>query len=281
MKIGKYNLYEVNSGSFALDGGAMFGIIPKLLWEKSNPPDEKNRISLVTRNLLLVSDSKKILIDTGMGNKWDARSREIYRVNQSEYSMELSLRKLGYTFDDVTDVILTHLHFDHVGGSVTQSNGKFTPSFRNAKYHVQKQNFDWAINPSERDRGSYIKKTFVPLMEEGILKLINGEQKFDDEIDLIIVNGHTFGQQMVKISDASNTLLYCADMFPTSSHISLPYVMGYDIQPLVTVEEKKKFLPVAVEENWKLFLEHDPFHSVITVKKTDERFNADEKFESI
>ena len=281
MKIGKFKLHIVNSGSFALDGGAMFGIIPKTLWQKSYPPDEKNRIQLVTRNLLLVSESKKILIDTGMGDKWDVRSKEIYRIDQSENSLETSLKSVGITPEEITDVILTHLHFDHSGGGVKQENGKFIPTFSNAKYHVQKRNYEWAVSPSERDSGSYIKKNFVPLIDEGVLNLIEGEKNFNDEIEFIIVNGHTFAQQILKISDSSNTILYCADMFPTSSHVSLPYVMGYDLQPLVTVEEKKKILPAAIEENWKLFLEHDPYSAVITVKRTDKGFETGEKFESL
>ncbi len=280
MKIGKYKLFIVNSGSFALDGGAMFGIIPKPLWQKNNTPDESNRISLVTRNLLLVSESKKILIDTGMGDKWDLRSKDIYRIDQTENSMDTSLKSVGITPDEITDVILTHLHFDHAGGSVKHENGKFIPAFPNAKYHVQKRNYEWAVSPSERDSGSYIKKNFIPLMDEGVLHLIDSEIKFDDEFEFIIVNGHTFAQQILKISDSSNTILYCADMFPTSSHVSLPYVMGYDLQPLVTVEEKKKILPVAIEENWKLFLEHDPISALITVKKTDKGYDTDEKFTS-
>ncbi len=281
MKVGKFKLHIVNSGSFALDGGAMFGIIPKTLWQKSNPPDEKNRIPLVTRNLLLTSESKKILIDTGMGDKWDVRSKDIYRIDQSENSMENSLKSVGITAEEITDVIFTHLHFDHAGGGVKHENGKFVPAFPNAKYHVQKRNYEWAISPSERDSGSYIKKNFVPLMDEGVLNLIEGEKIFDDEIEFMIVNGHTFAQQILKISDSSNTILFCGDMFPTSSHVSLPYVMGYDLQPLVTVEEKKKILPVAIEENWKLFLEHDPYSAVITVKRTDKGFDTNEKSESL
>ncbi len=280
MKVGKYKLQIVNSGSFALDGGAMFGIIPKPLWEKTNPADEKNRIPLVTRNLLLISENRKILVDTGMGNKWDVRSEEIYQINQSENSLTQALANLGLLPQDISDVILTHLHFDHAGGAVNHYNGKFIPAFPNAKYYVQKRNYEWAVSPSERDAGSYIKKNFIPLMDAGVLNLIDGETFFDDEIELILVNGHTFAQQILKISDSANTILYCGDLFPTSSHVSLPYVMGYDLQPLMTVAEKKKILPKAVNENWKLFLEHDPYNDLITVKKTDKGFDTDEKFKS-
>jgi glyoxylase-like metal-dependent hydrolase (beta-lactamase superfamily II) len=281
MKIGKYELYIIESGSFALDGGAMFGIIPKPLWVKTNPSDEANRITLATRNLLLISNSKKILVDTGMGNDWDSKSREIYQINQNENSIDKSLKQLNLTKDDISDVILTHLHFDHTGGSLISENGKYIPAFPNAKYYVQKQNYNWGMNPSDRDRGSYIKNKFHPLMEYGILNLLDSNDNFDDEIEFIIVNGHTFGQQLLKISDSSETLLYCADLFPTTSHINIPYVMGYDIQPLETVREKKMILPKAVEENWKIFFEHDAYNPVATVKSTEKGFSIDKRYEAL
>lgn len=281
MKIGKYELYIVESGNFALDGGAMFGIIPKPLWEKTNPSDEVNRIKLSTRNLLLVSDNKKILIDTGMGINWDEKSREIYKIDQENNSIDKSLKKLNLSKEELTDVILTHLHFDHTGGSLIKDGDKFIPAFSNAKYYVQKQNYDWAMNPSDRDRGSYLKEKFHPLMKYGVLDLLSGLKNFDDEIEFIIVNGHTFGQQLLKISDSSTTIFYCADLFPTTSHIRIPYVMGYDIQPLETVREKKMLLPQIVEEEWKLFFEHDPFNALATIKKTDKGFTIDEKYEKL
>ena len=281
MKIGKYKLTVVNTGYFGLDGGAMFGIIPKTLWKNSNPPDEQNRIKLATRNLLLEDGSRKILVDTGMGNKWDNKSKYIYEIDQEEYSIEKSLRKLGLKPEDITDVILTHLHFDHTGGSTKPDNGKLVPAFPNATYHVQQKNYEWGINPSDRDRGSYIKDNFVPLKEAGVLKFINGEEMFDDEIQFLVVNGHTFSQQLLKISDSSNTILYCCDLLPTASHIPIPYVMGYDLQPLVTVAEKKKILPKAVDENWKLFFEHDPDYVLATVSQTEKGFKVNEKFSSL
>jgi glyoxylase-like metal-dependent hydrolase (beta-lactamase superfamily II) len=280
MRIGKYRLYQVNSGFFKLDGGAMFGVIPKPLWEKTNPADGKNRTRLAARNLLLVSDSKRILIDTGIGNKYDSKGKEIYDIELDEVSTEKSLTKLGLTPDDITDVLLTHLHFDHTGGSTIQANDKLVPAFKNAKYYVSKKNCDWACNPSERDKGSYLKENFVPLLEYGVLSFFD-DRKFDDEIELIEINGHTFGQNILKISDSSQTVLYCGDLFPFRSHIPLPYIMGYDLQPLVTLQEKKEILPKAVDEEWVLFFEHDPESASAKVVRTDKGYKtvaADEDF---
>ena len=280
MKIGKYEIHYITSGYFALDGGAMFGIIPKPLWEKTNSPDSVNRIKLATRNLLLISDNRKLLIDTGMGEKWDEKSRAIYDIKQDKTSVESQLEKLNIRSGDITDVILTHLHFDHTGGSTRYDNGKLIPAFPNAKYYVQRKNYEWACNPSERDRGSYIKDNFVPLMKAGVLNYTSGDDDFDDEIKFVVINGHTFAQQLLKISDSSNTLLFCGDLFPTVSHIPLPYVMGYDLQPLVTVEEKKNILSYAAEENWKLFFEHDADTAIATITTTDKGYKVNEKFNS-
>jgi len=277
LKIGKYTLKIIESGFFALDGGAMFGIVPKPLWEIANPPDIENRIKLATRNLLLEDGNKKILIDTGMGTKWNKKMKEIYSISE-EITIESALADNGVKAEDISDVILTHLHFDHTGGSTKNENGKTVPSFPNAKYYVQKQNFDWAINPSNRDRGSYLKENFLSLFEEGVLNFIYGEEEFDDEIKFIVVNGHTFGQQLIKISDSANTFLYCCDLFPTISHIPIPYVMGYDLQPLVTVSEKQKILKQAINESWKLFFEHDPDTAFVTLKETEKGIRVDEKF---
>ena len=259
----------------------MFGIIPKPLWQKNNPSDAANRIKLATRNLLLSSDKRNILIDTGMGNKWDEKSISIYDINQRDFTLRSELAKINLTPGDITDVILTHLHFDHTGGSTEKNEGKIVPFFHNAAYYVQKKNYEWAINPSEKDKGSFIKENFIPLMEEGVLKLIDEKERLDDEIEFLIMNGHTFGQQLVKISDSSNTLLYCCDLFPTTSHIPLPYIMGYDIQPLVTLEEKKKILAEAVDKNWLLFFEHDPETVKSTVIKTEKGYKVNEKFRSL
>lgn len=276
MKIGKYDLFTIQSGFIGLDGGAMFGIIPKPLWEKTNPADEVNRVTLATRNLLLVGDSKKILIDTGMGNKWDEKSRNIFRIDEN-LSLEKALMQKGFSFDEITNVILTHLHFDHTGGSTIFQNEKLIPAFPNATYHVQKQNFNWALNPTDRDRGSYLKENFEPLAREGVLNLLT-ENYFDENISFEIINGHTFGQQMVKISDGSKTVLYCADLLPFVSHIRLPYIMAYDLQPLVTLAEKKKFLKQALDENWILYFGHDPEYAAVTLKHSDKGIVQDKVY---
>jgi len=281
MKIGNYKIKVINAGYFALDGGAMFGIIPKPLWSKNNPPDEVNRIKLATRLLLLQSESKKILIDTGMGDKWDEKSKNIYSIQQENNSLLKSLLSEGIKPDEITDVILTHLHFDHTGGSTILDNGKLLPTFPNANYHVQKKNYEWAINPTDRDKGSYIKDNFEPLAKEGVLKLIDAQNHFDDDISFIIINGHTFSQQLIKVSDPLNTLLYCCDLFPTYSHIRLPYIMGYDLQPLITYQEKKYILNKAVTDNWKLFFEHDPQYAFATVEETEKRIVLKDAFENL
>ncbi len=278
MKTGKYELKIIETGTFKLDGGAMFGIIPKPLWQMNNPADEMNRVSLGARCLLLISESKKILIDTGLGSGWDEKFRRIYNVNQDETTIIKSLDNYNISPDQITDVLLTHLHFDHTGGSTTLADGKWVPTFKNAKYHVQKKHFEWAVNPSDRDKGSFIANRFMPLHEEGVLDLMDNKLQFDDEIEFILINGHTFFQQMIKISDSTNTIVYCGDLLPFSSHIPIPYVMGYDLQPLVTVQEKKDLYSKAVDENWILFFEHDPEISMATVMKTEKGFSAKEVF---
>lgn len=275
MKIGKYEIVSVETGRFYLDGGAMFGIIPKPLWERSNPPDEKNRIEMAARVLLLRSEAKLILIDTGMGVKWEVKSKSIYNYNFTENLLFTGLMKHGIKPEDITDVILTHLHFDHTGGSTIYEGEKLIPAFPNAVYHVRKKNYEWGVTATERDKGSYIKENFEPLMKEGVLKLTDTENyQFDDEIYLPEFNGHTFGQQLPLITDGNSTLFFCGDLFPTSSHLPLPYIMGYDLQPLITLAEKKEILKKAAEESWTLLYEHDPFHAGSKAVSSSKSFTA-------
>jgi len=281
LKIGKYKIKILDAAKFALDGGAMFGIIPKQLWQKTNPADSLNRVILSANCLLLESGNKKILVDTGLGNKWDEKSKLIYNIEQINIGIIEQLKQYGISAEQITDVILTHLHFDHTGGSTRFVNGKIVPTFSNATYYVSKKNFDWAMSPSERDKGSYIKDNFEPLAKEGVLKFLDDDENFDDVISLITINGHTFGQQMIKISDSTNTLLYCGDLLPFSSHVHLPNIMGYDLQPLVTLEEKKRILTKATEEDWLLVFEHDPFTQSAKVQRTEKSFSIKEKIEII
>jgi glyoxylase-like metal-dependent hydrolase (beta-lactamase superfamily II) len=278
MQIGNYKLHSVQTGLFRLDGGAMFGVVPKVLWSRTNPADDMNRIDMCMRALLLVSDKKKILVDDGIGDKSSKKFNEIYGVDHSTYSTERSLKEIGLTSSDITDVILTHLHFDHCGGSTYRDDeGKIKPVFPNAVYYVQKKQFEWASNPSEKDKASFLTENFLPLQEAGRLNLYNDGCKFDESISLHIVNGHTPYQQILTVKDDKTSLLYAADLFPMTTHLNLPYIMGYDLNPLTTLEEKKKYLANAAGENWVLFFEHDPFTETCRLHKTDKGYEMIER----
>ena len=258
MNISGYKLYPILTSQFRLDGGAMFGIIPKTLWEKKMPSDELNRIQMVTRSLLLVSNDKRIIIDTGNGDKWQEKFRKIYKIDTKSVGLDSSLAEVGFTVEDITDVICTHLHFDHIGGNTKIEDGKIVPSFPNAKYWMNNVNWKIANSPSEKDQGSFIKDDWAVLAENDMINFVNDTEQFLPSIDLIISNGHTPGMMLPIISDNNNTLVYGADLIPTSAHIPLPWVMAYDVQPTVTIEEKKKLYSDAVNDNWILFFEHDP-----------------------
>lgn len=279
MQIGDYKLHSVQTGLFKLDGGAMFGVVPKTLWTKTNPADELNRIDMCTRALLLESKTKKILIDTGIGYKLSDKLNKIYDVDYSHYTLENSLEKLNLKREDITDIILTHLHFDHAGGN-TYHNEEHTllPSFPNAVYHVQKKHYEWALNPTERDKASFFPENYKPLFEEGRLKLTEEEHKFDSNITLLPVNGHTNHMQLIKVSDGENTLLYLADLIPTAGHVPAPYIMGYDLFPLTTLDEKKKFLKEISDNNWTVFFEHDPHNECAKIGSGEKGYFIKEKF---
>ncbi len=258
MNIAGYDLYPILTSHFKLDGGAMFGIIPKTLWNKKMPSDELNRIQMVTRSLLLVNKDKRILIDTGNGNKWQEKFKKIYEIDTISVNLESSLAKIGFTANDITDVFCTHLHFDHIGGNTKIEDGKIVPSFPNAKYWMSQVNWQTANSPSEKDQGSFMQDDWTVLAENDMINFVNGTEQFLPNIDIIISDGHTPGMMLPVISDNNNTLVYGADLIPTSTHIPSPWVMAYDVQPIVTIQEKKHFYHSAVDKNWMLFFEHDP-----------------------
>lgn len=286
LKIGGFEICPIPTGEFGLDGGAMFGTVPKVLWEKSNPPDEKNRIPMEARALLLKSPNRNILIDCGngsdfvakFGDKLGSKFAEMYGVNQTGPSLLKSLSKFGLQPEDITDVILTHLHFDHAGGGVCEKNGQLVPTFAKAKYYVQRKNLETAQKPNLREKASYFACNFEPLLKHGALKLLEGETEIATGIKVFVSNGHTEGQQVVQISDQSETLLYCADLIPTSSHVRLAWIMGYDLNPLLLIEEKQKFLSQAASQKWHLYFEHDPYSDAATVIANGSDFAVSERF---
>ena len=276
MRIGDYDLYSIETSEFSLDGGAMFGIIPKPIWERQASSDALNRIDMVTRSLLLCSDEKKILIDTGNGTKWEEKYRDIYNIDTSRYNIENSLTKYGFSADDITDIINTHLHFDHAGGNTKIDDGSIVPTFPNAKYWVTKEHWELANHPSQKDSGSFIEHDWKVLAENGMIETVNGNEPFIKGIDSYITQGHTAGLLHPMISDGNKTLFYGADIFPLAAHISIPWVMAYDVQPVVTMKEKEILLPKMQDEEWILFLEHDPKIQACTVQQDGKHFKMNE-----
>ena len=263
MKIGKYKLFSIETSEFSLDGGAMFGIIPKVMWEKQAPSDSSNRIRMVTRSLLLVSDGHKILIDTGNGSKWTKNYLDLYNIDLSMYNIKSSLNKYGFTSDDITDVICTHLHFDHAGGNTIYDENRLVPSFSNATYWISQKNWDLANHPSQKDRGSFIEDDWEVLGQNNMIRLV--KEEFLPGIKIYFTQGHTDGLMHPVISDGNKTLFYGADIFPTAAHIPIPWVMSYDLRPTQTVKEKDSLLKKMHDEEWILFFEHDPIYQACTI----------------
>ena len=277
MKIGKYDLYSVETSEFGLDGGAMFGIIPKPVWEKKVSADELNRVNMVTRSLLLVSDEKKILIDTGNGTKWEEKYKKIYDINTDQYNIEKSLGKYGFSSEQITDVICTHMHFDHIGGNTKIKSGEVVPTFPNAKYWISEENWKLANHPSQKDAGSFIEHDWKVLAENQMIEIIDGRKPFIEGIETIVTHGHTPGLLHPIVSDGSNKLFYGADIFPMVAHIPIPWVMAYDVQPVVTMEEKQKLLQKMEREDWILFFEHDPHIQACTVHKDGKHYKLNKE----
>lgn len=287
LEIGNYRVVPTPTGIFGLDGGAMFGTVPKVLWQKTNPSDELNRIPMEARTLLLISDQHKILIDTGIGgdfvakygDKLGSKFAEMYAVTSEGATLMKSLKAAGVTPDEITHVILTHLHFDHVGGAVTEKDGKIVPTFKNAKHYIQKTNLDTAMKPNRREKASYFSINYQTLLDHNLVETVDGSvENLLPGISVGISNGHTLGQQYVRVSDGNKTLYFCADLIPTATHVRLPWVMGYDLRPLDLMAEKLVVLEQAVKENAYLFFEHDPYHDMVTVQEDRGDFAVNERF---
>jgi glyoxylase-like metal-dependent hydrolase (beta-lactamase superfamily II) len=264
-----YKLIALETGYFALDGGAMFGVVPKTLWQKSNPADESNRIPLALRTLLLVNSQRKILIDTGIGYKFDPKWQSIYRIDHTKHRLEKSLEQAGFKPEDISDVILSHLHFDHCGGCTYFTNNQLNLTFPNATHHVQQEQWDWANDPSEKDRASFLLDNYAVLKDKNQLNLISGPAELFPGITALPMSGHTPGMQVIKISLPDCTVAYCSDLIPTAAHIPLPWIMAYDNNPMITLQEKRSFLPMAVNDEWVLLFEHDPYRAAGTVSLTE------------
>jgi glyoxylase-like metal-dependent hydrolase (beta-lactamase superfamily II) len=281
-------LYSINAGHFKLDGGAMFGVVPKSIWNKLNPADENNMCSWALRCLLIEDEGKLILIDNGMGDKQDAKFFGHYFLHGDD-TLDKSLSQYGFTKDDITDVFLTHLHFDHCGGSIIRDGDKLIPAFKNAMYWSNKKHWNWATHPNDREKASFLKENILPIEASGQLKFfeLNSEPAGPGNIHQsgIIANlsfftthGHTDAMMLPVIKYGAATIVYMADLLPSVAHIPLPYVMGYDMFPLTTLHEKKSFLTEALENNYTLFFEHDPVNECCNLQMTERGIRQKDTF---
>ena len=267
------NLYPVNAGNFKLDGWAMFGAVPKTIWNKTNPADQNNLIDIAARCLLIEDGKRLVLIDSGMGNKQSKKFFSYYSL-WGEDTLERSIKNVGFSIDDVTDVFFTHLHFDHCGGAIKRSGSGFEPVFKNAIYWTNKKHWDWAINPNKREVASFLKENLLPIEETGSLNFIAtpcDQFSFVDELgfEVFYADGHTEKQMLPIISHKGQKIAFAGDLIPTAGHVPLPYVMGYDVRPLTTLKEKDLFLNYAADNNVLLLLEHDSINEAVSLKRTE------------
>ncbi|MFA6057116.1 MAG: MBL fold metallo-hydrolase [Taibaiella sp.] len=270
-------LHTIDTGLFKLDGGAMHGVVPKTMWNKVNPADENNMCSWAMRCLLIEQEGRLILVDTGIGTKQDEKFFGHYYLHGND-SLEKSIKAKGYSMDDITDVFLTHLHFDHVGGAVKREGEQLVPTFKHAKYWSNKAHWDWAIHPNDREKASFLKENILPLEESGQLNFIDtkdGEEWIKD-IRIRYVNGHTEAMMLPQINYKGKTVLYAADLLPSMHHISLPWIMGYDMRPLDTLNEKKRLLAEAGANDWLLFFEHDYKNEMCNLQQTERGLRSGE-----
>jgi glyoxylase-like metal-dependent hydrolase (beta-lactamase superfamily II) len=272
-------LYTIDTGYFKLDGGAMFGVVPKVLWSRTNPTDENNLCPWAMRSLLIEEGNRLILIDNGIGEKQDDKFLRHYYLH-GDVNLNLSLKKHGFTNDDITDVFLTHLHFDHCGGSVKWNDDRtgFEMAFKNAKYWSNKKHWDHALNSNYRERASFLKDNIIPIKESGHLNFVDRESRFLDFLSILFVDGHTESQMIPQIKYNDKTIIFAADLLPSTGHIPLAYVMGYDTQPLKTLDEKGKFLLEAADKKYVIFLQHDNYNECCTVKHSEKGVVLDKVF---
>ena len=284
-------LYAINTGYFKLDGGAMFGVVPKTIWNKVNPADENNLCSWALRCLLIEDGNQLILVDNGNGDKQDAKFWSHYHLHGDD-TLEKSLAKYGFTKDDITDVFLTHLHFDHCGGSIKYEGDKLVPNFKNAIYWSNEYHWDWATDPNEREKASFLKENILPIKESGQLKFVfsypkessgwtvnpNMTYDFTDNIKVLRVDGHTSAMMLPQINYNGKTVVFMADLLPSHGHIPIPYIMAYDMNPLISMTEKRSFLQEALANDYILFFEHDKDYECCTLQQTDKGIRPKEFF---
>ncbi len=276
--LGKWKVHAIESGTFRLDGGAMMGSVPKVLWEKTNPADELNRIQLAMRCLLLDDGVHRILIESGMGSKTTEKFRRMFAVDQAADPLATALETHGYGVEEITHVLVTHLHFDHSGGlTKLDQNGEFVPAFPNAIYHISRRNWEAGLHPNLRDRASYLTENYLPLERTGVLQLAEDDAELLPGIWGYAVNGHTTGQQLIRITDARETLVFVADLLPLKSHLKLPWIMGYDLNAALTLEEKTRFLQEAATQNWWLWFYHDPHTAAVRIRQGEKYYEVTEE----
>lgn len=266
LQLGELTIYAVSDGRITLDGGAMFGVVPRALWQQHIPPDDRNRISLELRCMLVVTPTRRILVDNGAGDTWDGKHREMYGLDHRTGSLDLGLAQLSFARSDITDVVLTHLHFDHAGGTAREEGGTRHLAFPKATYHLQRRHWQWAHRPTDKDAGSFRRQDFDLLESSGRLHLLEGPTELVTGVQLIVSEGHTVGLQLVRLEAGGRTLVFCGDLIPTTAHLRAPWITAFDLYPLTALEEKKQLLAQAVEESHVLFLEHDPKVAACTVR---------------
>lgn len=275
--MGPFSLYAVETGRFKLDGGAMFGVVPKTLWSREIASDDKNRITMAMRCLLIKSENtgKVYLVDNGCGTKFDEKFEKIYALDHDHSDLLSSLEYHGFEPEDITDLVLSHLHFDHCGGTTYyDDSGNIAHRFPNATYHVPRKHWETANNPNAREKASFFKENIRPMEESGRLNLVEEGYEYEEGFTAIPVNGHTICQQLPMLEAEGKTLVFCGDLIPTHVHVPLPWVMGYDMYPVRTLEEKARFLDEASENEWYLFLEHDAEEEVIQIQKSEGKYGV-------